>query len=396
MIDPETIIAALNRDPVSRTAFEAARGTGKVYLVGGYIRDLVIGRNALDRDFITEGDPAAVSAEFSRLTGCPVVRLGDERLYRCFVDKSRTVDFTALQGDLYNDLAARDFTVNSMAWSPDNGLIDLHGGLADIEARRIRMIQESNLRDDPVRLIRAYRLSAETGFSLDGRTRSALSRNSPLIRNAKSERITLEFFKILNSDQAVSTIEMMFMDNVIGVLLGKENNEIDNICNKLLEVSSFTDGIPLNIQLEMVRYSPKPLGLKGFMYLVRILLQSEKSMLLLTRNTQKVLAGIRKAFSRKAQEKTDAIVDIFQEVDEITPFYLAAASHAEGIADYERLVAIRRSPILSTEEIQAVLGFESGREIGEAKLLLERKTFKSEVRTPEDARRELRLYYNLT
>lgn len=396
MIDLEKISAALAQDPICRTAFKAAEGTGRVYLVGGCIRDLAIGRTPFDRDIITEGDPAAVSAEFSRLTGCPVVRLGDERLYRCFVDTSRTVDFSALQGDLYNDLAARDFTVNSLAWSPDSGLIDLNGGLSDIEARRIRMIHESNLRDDPVRLIRAYRLSAETGFVLDDPTRCALSRNSNLLRKAKTERITLEFFKILNSDQAISAIEMMLTDNILGVILDRNNNEIAYLGKKLLEVSAFTDGIPLNIQLEMQRYSPKPLGLKGFLYLICVLLESEKPKLLLTRNTQKVLVGIRKACSLKAQEIAGAIIDIFQEIGDITPFYLAVTSQPQGIVDYEKLVGIWKSPILSTEEIQEVLGFESGWEIGEAKKLLAGKTFTGQVRTPEEARRLLRLRYNLT
>ena len=97
----------------------------------------------------------------------------------------------------YTICSGRDFTINAIAWSPKTGLIDLHGGVEDIKNRLITAVKKkSDLR--PCRIIRANRISGEASLAINDNTQKLLKMLGCNIKQAKTERITLEFFRILN------------------------------------------------------------------------------------------------------------------------------------------------------------------------------------------------------
>jgi tRNA nucleotidyltransferase (CCA-adding enzyme) len=158
-----------------------------VFLVGGAVRDLLLGRGRSDIDLVVEGDPFSLAA---RLGADPVAheRFATARV----VLEGHRVDIAAARTEAYarpgalpdvspasgieEDLARRDFTVNAMALpiAGPAGPIDPHGGLGDLDRRRLRVLHPGSFVDDPTRAIRAARYAARLGFSLEGETESLL------------------------------------------------------------------------------------------------------------------------------------------------------------------------------------------------------------------------------
>ncbi len=98
-----------------------------------------------------------------------------------------------------NDLKERDFNIDAIAWSQERGIIDPYAGRNDIEKRVIKAVRMKNLKDDPVRMLRAYRIAAELGFQIEENTRKYIKHHSKEITRAARERITDEFYTTLNN-----------------------------------------------------------------------------------------------------------------------------------------------------------------------------------------------------
>jgi poly(A) polymerase len=144
----------------------------RAWEVGGGVRDALLGRGVADLDVAVDGDAGAAARALARPAGATPFRLS--RAFGAWRvqggDLPFAVDLTPLQGGtLDEDLARRDLTVNALAVPADGGaaLIDRHGGLADLRARRLRLVRPSALADDPVRLLRVARLAEELGFVVD-------------------------------------------------------------------------------------------------------------------------------------------------------------------------------------------------------------------------------------
>ncbi len=158
------------------TAREAVGAMDGVWVVGGAVRDAALGRDVVDVDLAVAGEEREVAQAIGRTAGGPVFELSAEfGTWRAMSnDRSWHADVSRLRGGgLESDLAARDFTVNAIAVSladPAGAPIDPHGGLADLEAGRLRAVSERSFTDDPLRLLRAARLGAEFGFELDAGT----------------------------------------------------------------------------------------------------------------------------------------------------------------------------------------------------------------------------------
>ena len=147
----------------------------RAWAVGGGVRDALLGRGVADLDVAVDGDAGAAARALARPAGATPFRLS--RAFGAWRvqggDLPFAVDLTPLQGGtLDEDLARRDLTVNALAVPADGGaaLIDRHGGLADLRARRLRLVRPSALADDPVRLLRVARLAEELGFAVDPET----------------------------------------------------------------------------------------------------------------------------------------------------------------------------------------------------------------------------------
>lgn len=204
---------------------------GKAWLVGGFLRDALIGRPTSDVDMAVQGDAKALAVRFAHALGSSVFPLDEERgTYRVVLNSPKgkiDFDFSRLQGkDILPDLHRRDFTINAMALPlPDWGgahwrtnLIDPTGGMADLKARQVRRVSTAGFREDPVRLIRAFRFSAELDFPLSKETLTDVRRLRRLLIKSAPERVRDELLRLLATPRAAPTLAAMDRAGLLGVL----------------------------------------------------------------------------------------------------------------------------------------------------------------------------------
>lgn len=185
----------------------------EAYVVGGCVRDSILGRSPEDWDITTSASPQQVKALFDRTIdtgikhGTVTVMLDREgfevttyRIDGAYEDcrHPKEVVFTA---DLTEDLKRRDFTINAMAYAPDKGLIDKFGGLGDLDKGIIRCVGDARDRfsEDALRMLRAVRFAAQLGFELDESAKTAISEMASELEHISAERIQTELVKIVTS-----------------------------------------------------------------------------------------------------------------------------------------------------------------------------------------------------
>lgn len=179
-----------------------------VYLVGGAVRDALLGRSTHDLDFALERDAIKTARHVANTLKADFYPLDPERdTGRVIVtndDRTRTLmDFAAFRGaDLESDLGGRDFTLNAIALDlSDNTIHDPLGGAMDLKEKRLRACSPSAFADDPVRILRGVRLAADFGFHILPETRKAMKEAVGLLPNASAERLRDELFRILAGPQ---------------------------------------------------------------------------------------------------------------------------------------------------------------------------------------------------
>jgi tRNA nucleotidyltransferase/poly(A) polymerase len=191
----------------------------EVYLVGGVLRDIYLGKqiNYFDFDFIIRGDAFDFAYQFSKRTGSRLIVLDEkERVYRVISKRNKgyNYDFATLRGPtLKEDLLNRDFSINTLCikvndW-PYLKVIDYFGARKDLEKKLIRVLNEKVLVCDPLRLLRAFSLSARYDLKIESRTLSLLRKYRGLLRKVSGERINEELFKILDSLYSYPVIKKM-------------------------------------------------------------------------------------------------------------------------------------------------------------------------------------------
>jgi len=164
------------------------------WVVGGAVRDELLGRPVLDVD-VACADPRDAANRFARRYGGSVFPLSERHgAWRVVVDgAAETVDFTPVGEGIDADLATRDFTFNAIAVHvPTGERHDPHGGRTDLEAGVIRAVAEAIFVDDPLRLLRAVRFEDELGFRMDERTEALLRASAALVTEPAGERVLAE------------------------------------------------------------------------------------------------------------------------------------------------------------------------------------------------------------
>jgi tRNA nucleotidyltransferase/poly(A) polymerase len=187
--------------------------TGPAWLVGGAVRDRLLGRPVLDLDLVVDGDVRAAARAVAGATGGPLFPLSEEfGAWRVLAeDRSWHIDLSPLRGDtLEADLGLRDFTVNALAEPVGGGdVVDLHGGRADLDARVLRMVAPAAFDDDPLRVVRAPRLAAELGFGIDPDTVAAARERAPRAAGVAQERVFAELRRLLDADDALRGMALL-------------------------------------------------------------------------------------------------------------------------------------------------------------------------------------------
>jgi Poly A polymerase head domain len=175
-----------------------AVGSEPAWIVGGALRDELLGRDIIDVD-VACPSPEQAARLYSRLAQGAVFTLSERHgAWRVARRDGRTVDFTPLQGEtVEEDLRTRDFTINALARPVEGGeLVDPFGGRQDLADRCLRAVSETVFVDDPLRLLRAVRLEDELGFRLDAETEGLLRAAADRVPSAAGERILGELERL--------------------------------------------------------------------------------------------------------------------------------------------------------------------------------------------------------
>jgi len=186
------------------------------YLVGGTVRDLLLNREIKDLDFAIKGETIELAREFSKKIEGSFVLLDEHFSIGRVVKDNVTIDFSQLRGgSIEADLSERDFTINAMAvpLSMDK-VIDPFEGMGDIKNKIIRMVNEENLKTDPLRILRAYRFHATLEFDIDKETREVLKKFAYLMKITAKERIKEELWKIFSVERSYKTIKLIIEDDI--------------------------------------------------------------------------------------------------------------------------------------------------------------------------------------
>ena len=192
------------------------------FLVGGYIRDSLIGTPVSDADVVVQGDFLSLAKDMAGAFGATFAPLGQpHQVARVVVPLPEagrwSIDVSPLKGSIHGDLSGRDFTVNAMALATDDWgtpewkdrILDPFGGKADLSLGVIRAIGPSVFQEDPARLLRAVRLAAKLGFRIDPATAQLISSEASLVSSAAVERVRDELLGILSLDGAKNHLETL-------------------------------------------------------------------------------------------------------------------------------------------------------------------------------------------
>ena len=218
MIYPREVKHAI--ELLEQNGFEA-------YVVGGCLRNILMGKEPKDWDMTTSALPEACSEVFGKrgyhvietglkhgtvtvlIDGLPI-EITTFRIDGEYSD-SRHPDRVVFSSSLSEDLARRDFTVNAMAYSEKTGLVDLYGGKDDLEKGILRAVGEPERRfsEDALRILRAFRFSSEHGFAIEEATRIAIMKCGGGLKSISRERIYSELCRMLMGDSASSAVSSL-------------------------------------------------------------------------------------------------------------------------------------------------------------------------------------------
>jgi tRNA nucleotidyltransferase/poly(A) polymerase len=211
---------------VSGDALAAARDTlagERAWLVGGAVRDRLLGRETDDVDIAVTGDPRPFASRIACATGGAMFRLSGEFGVWRVVGPGHAwhADLVTLRGDdIEADLALRDFTINAMAEPLGGGvLLDPHGGREDLARRLVRMVSERSLADDPLRSLRAVRIAVELNLEIDPATGQAAARHASAIERVAQERVFGELKRVVAADAVRRGLDLMLEYGLTAVVL---------------------------------------------------------------------------------------------------------------------------------------------------------------------------------
>lgn len=219
-----------------KNCIERLSGAGfSAYAVGGAVRDSLLGRKAHDWDVTTSATPEETLKVFWDMKTVPTgLKHGTVSIiYKSEDGENIPVEITTFRIDgeyrdfrhpscvtfadrIEDDLSRRDFTVNAMAYSDERGLVDPFGGKADAEKKVIRCVgdPEKRFSEDALRIMRAFRFSAQLGFSIEENTLAAAEQCGHLLSKIARERVGSEFLKLLSAKDPSYSLELMIKHGI--------------------------------------------------------------------------------------------------------------------------------------------------------------------------------------
>ena len=201
------------------------------YVVGGCVRDTLLGITPNDWDITTSALPEEILEVFrdehtiptGLKHGTVTVMKNHEpyevttfRIDGAYTD-SRHPESVTFSDRISDDLSRRDFTINALAWNKEHGIVDCFSGIDDLRNGLIRAVgvPEKRFEEDALRILRGYRFSAQLGFEIEKNTRKALVSESPRLKNISRERVSSEFCRLITAKGAISVLKMLEEDGIL-------------------------------------------------------------------------------------------------------------------------------------------------------------------------------------
>jgi tRNA nucleotidyltransferase (CCA-adding enzyme) len=218
-----TLDLTLNTLHLERLPFQLHLLPNPAYLVGGAVRDALLGRDRaeFDLDLVLPKNAIAIARQMANHYQAGFVILDDVRHIARIVLPQGTIDVAEQMGtSIEQDLQRRDFRINAIAYElHSRQLIDPLGGIEDLQAGVIRMVARENLADDPLRILRAYRQAAQLHFTIKPKTRQALRKFAPKLRQVAGERIRQELHHLLSHPDGRMFLKLAQADGALGICL---------------------------------------------------------------------------------------------------------------------------------------------------------------------------------
>ncbi len=278
--------ALLSYEPLLRAILDKAEGT--VYLVGGALRDALLNKEIPDLDFAVEGSVAQLGKDLARDLNGTFVSLDPQRDEGKLILKGGPeVDLCGLgRKPVEEDLGRRDFTINAMAvplvdlFRREYSLMDPFGGLEDCLSGKIRALTEASFRQDPIRILRALRFSAQLNFSVEEKTLNWMKRDAHLLSRCAGERIWNELRPTSDSPKSFAQMELAAQTGVLETLfpelrdtrsVGQAKGPIQNLFQHSLLTYACAEEIIAN--LEETPFGQVRLDAEGYLLERRALLK---------------------------------------------------------------------------------------------------------------------------
>ena len=258
-------MTTIKLDPGAALLLDALHGAGHAaYAVGGCVRDSLLGLDPHDWDLCTSARPEQVMALFGEEKCIPTglqhgtvtVKQGG-RLYETTTFRTegaysdgRHPDAVCFVPDVREDLARRDFTINAMAYSAEEGLIDPFGGRDDLAAHLVRAVGEPERRfeEDALRILRLYRFAARFGFAIDPATGAAARALGPHLDCVSAERIQEELLKLLAAPRPGSYLEPAVLAVVLPELEPEKQPErFAELCRTIDRIEPTAENVPTRL-----------------------------------------------------------------------------------------------------------------------------------------------------
>ena len=206
-------------------------------LVGGFIRDLILDRLSLypDIDIVIPNNSLEVGKDIAEKFSGKFLILDQDRNIVRIIFRNFTVDIASQTHELLvEDLKSRDFTINSIGFSFNDGkLIDPANGIRDMNDSLLRSFRDENLLDDPLRILRCFRFVSELNFHIEPRILEFIELNKFRLKTVSAERIQYELKRIVQGKQALKTVESLNEIKIFDWAQSYENNH----SNKLLHIN---------------------------------------------------------------------------------------------------------------------------------------------------------------
>ncbi|UCF86528.1 MAG: CCA tRNA nucleotidyltransferase [Nitrospiraceae bacterium] len=415
-------------DPINQWVFRTS--PGEIFLVGGYVRDLLRNQISNDKDYVIKNAAEKIARKAAMKFHGTFVLLKRGQTYRTVIKPTGRkpqviLDFNVLKSNIYNDIKERDFTINAIAWGPQTGIMDPMYGQKDIKRGIIRPVRVKNLFKDPLRILRAYRFAAELGFLINRQTRKHLAQYAKKLTQVAPERITEEIFKILNMQNSSKNLDKCCKDRVLGNVFFTKAKNRSNCMNILKENIKLLRKFDL-LHAQMIRSkykTGKNVSFREFFTsevsqglnragLIRLFLlfrdlDIDDSSIKVSRSIQRALKDMNSGnniievqeFEKVSRVSRRRLNEIFnnsgERVDEIAIILSMVINKdvKNFLIKAREFIRIRNRKLLNGKEVQRISGIKQGEKIGLILAALKERQINGLIRNTSEARDWIRANY---